>query len=129
MTSIPAEAVLRLRDALYGQLGHIANELAFVARTPRHKINDEWSEAVEHFDRTRALFDAIGWKERDPEQDVEIDLDQHRQVIVTALSDQLGIEHDLMSEQGDHAAGQRQRAHARARTIETFMAAAGLEAE
>lgn len=127
MTSIPAEAVLRLREALYSQLGYIADELAAIARTPGREINDEWSEPVACFDRTRALLDQIGWNERNPEQDAKIDLDQHRQVIRAALNDHLKIEHYLMSEQGDHAAGQRQRAHARALTIEAFMAAAGLE--
>jgi hypothetical protein len=129
MTNIPAEAVLRLREALYSQLGYIAEELASLARTPGREINDEWSEPVARFDRTRALLDQIGWSERDPEQDVEIDLDRHRQVILAALNDHLSIERYLMSEEGDHAAGQRQRAHARALTIESFMAAAGLEAE
>jgi hypothetical protein len=129
MTSIPAEAVQRLRESLYGQLGYIAEELASAARTPGHEINDEWSEPVARFDRTRALLDQISWNERNPEPDVEIDLDQHRQVILAALNDHLAIEHYLMSEEGDHAAGQRRRAHARALTIETFMAAAGLEAE
>jgi hypothetical protein len=78
MTTIPAEAVIRLREALYGQLGYIAEELASAARTPGHEINDEWSEPVARFDRTCALLDQIGWNEHDPEQDVEIDLDQHR---------------------------------------------------
>ena len=50
-------------------------------------------------------------------------------MILAALNDHLKIEQHLRSEQGDHAAGQRQRAHARALTIETFMAAAGLEAD
>jgi hypothetical protein len=129
MTTIPAEAVIRLREALYSQLGYIAEELASLARTPGREINDEWSEPVARFDRTRALLDQIGWNERDPEPDVEIDLDQHRQEIVAAFSDHLEIERYLMSEQGDHAAGQRQRAQARALTIETFMAAADLDGE
>jgi|CZKG01.1.fsa_nt_gi hypothetical protein len=129
MTTIPADAVLRLREALYGQLGDIAEELASLVRTPGHERHTEWSEPVARFDRTRALLDEIGWNEPDPEQRAEIDLDQHRQVIVAALSDQLESERYLMAEQGPAAEQQRQRAYARALTIETFMAAAGLDGD
>jgi len=81
---------------------------------------------VARFDRTRALLDEIGWNERDHEQDVEIDLDRHRQVIEEALSEALEGERSLMSEKGQGAAQQRSRARARAATVEEFMAAAGL---
>ena len=129
MTTIPADAVLRLREALYGQLGDVAEELASASRQPGREVHDEWSGAVARFDRTRALLDEIGWSERDPERDAEIDLDQHRQVIVVALSDQLEAEHYLMAEQGQTAAQQRQRARGHALTIESFMSAAGLGAD
>jgi uncharacterized protein YaiL (DUF2058 family) len=84
---------------------------------------------VARFDRTRALLDAIGWSEHDPEPDVEIDLETHREVIVTALSDQLEAERHLSAEQGQAAEKQRQRARCHALTIESFMTATGLEAE
>jgi hypothetical protein len=129
MITIPAEAVLRLREALYSQLGEVAEELASADRRPGREIHDEWSVAVGRFDRTRALLDEIGWSERDPELDADIDLDQHRQVIVVALSDQLEAERYLMAEQGQTAAQQRQRARGHALTIESFMSAAGLIAD
>lgn len=127
MIIIPAPAVLRLREALYHQLGDVAEELASADRRPGPKVHQEWSAAVARFDRTRALLDEIGWSERDPERGVEIDLDQHRQVIVDALSDQLNAEHFLMAEQGQAAETQRQRARRHARTIEAFMTTVGLE--
>jgi hypothetical protein len=127
MITIPADAVLRLREALYSQLGDVAEELASADRRPGREVHDEWSEAVARFDRTRALLDEIGWSERDPERDVEVDLDRHRHVIVDALSDQLDAEHFLMAEHGQAAEKQRQRARDHALTIASFMAAAGLE--
>jgi hypothetical protein len=129
MTTIPAAAVLRLREALYGQLGDVAEELASAGRTPGRKVHDEWYEPVARFDRTRALLDDIGWSELDPEPDVEIDLATHRQVIVTALSDQLEAERHLMAERGQAAEKQRQQARCHALTIESFMATTGLETE
>jgi hypothetical protein len=129
MTTIPADAVLRLREALYSQLGDVAEELASADRRPGREIHDEWSTAVARFDRTRALLDEIGWSERDPEHDVEIDLDAHRQAIVAALSEQLEAEHYLMAEQGQAVEKQRERARCHALTIEAFMAATGLERE
>jgi hypothetical protein len=126
MTTIPAAAVLRLREALYSELGNAAAEIDAIRVTPR-RAHDDWSPPVARFDRTRALLDELGWNERDPEHDTEINLDQHRQVIVAALNAQLEVEHHLMSEKGDAAKTQRQRAYARALTIETWAKSIGLE--
>jgi hypothetical protein len=127
MTKIPADAVLRLREALYGQIGDVAEDLATATRQPAREAREEWTEPVARFDRTRALLDEIGWNERDPERSAEVDVDQHRQVIVEALSAQLESEHHLMSERGPAAAQQRHRARNYARTIEALMAAVGLD--
>jgi hypothetical protein len=129
MITIPADAVLRLREALYGQLGDVAEELATVDRRPRadREQRNEWAEPVARFDRTRALLDEIGWCDRDPEQNAEIDLNQHRPIIKAALSADLDAEQYLMAEQGQAAKQQRQRARRHILTIESFMTAAGLE--
>ncbi|MFI4977378.1 MAG: hypothetical protein ACHQC8_01675 [Solirubrobacterales bacterium] len=127
MITIPAKAVLRLREALYSQLGDVAEELASADRRPGREVHDEWSEAVARFDRARALLDEIGWTESDPERDAEIDLDRHRQVIVAALSDQLEAERYLMADKGRAAESQRQRAYGRALIIECFAESVGLE--
>jgi hypothetical protein len=126
MISIPAEAVVQLREALYSELGKVAQELDEIVVTTG-RAQDDWSPPVARFDRTRALLDEIGWNERDPERDVEINPDRHRRVMVEALSEAREGEHYLMSEKGEHAAQQRRNAHARAATIEAFMAAAGLD--
>jgi hypothetical protein len=128
MTTIPADAVLRLRDALYGYLGEVAEELASITHSQGREHAD-WSEPVARFDRTRALLDVAGWNERDPERDVTIDLDQHREVIGNALRDALATEHHFMAEQGDRAAAQRQRAYTRALTIETWAENVGLDVQ
>jgi hypothetical protein len=113
MTIIPADAVLRLRDALYSHLGEAAEELASIVRSQGREHAD-WSEPVARFDRTRAVLDVTGWN-------------QHREVIGDALRDALATERHFMAEQGDHAAGQRQRAYTRALTIETWAKNVGLE--
>jgi hypothetical protein len=127
MTIIPAEAVLRLREALYSELGDVAEEMATADRRPGRELTDDWSAPVARFDRTRALLDEIGWRHSDPEQDAQIDLDLHRQVIVEALTKALETECYLIAEQGPRAEKQRRNAYARAATIESFMTAAGLE--
>jgi hypothetical protein len=129
MITIPADAVLRLREALYSQLGDVAEELATVDRRPRadREQRNEWAEPVASFDRTRLLLDEIGWCDRDPERGAEIDLNQHRQIIKAALSADLDAEQYLMAEQGHGAEKQRQRARGHILTIESFMTAAGLE--
>jgi hypothetical protein len=127
--TIPADAVLQLRGALYSELGDVAEELASAVRPPEREASDEWPKLVARFDRTRAVLDVIGWTERDPERDVEIDLDLHRRVIVDALSDALEGERDLMLEEGDAAKEQREHAGQRAKVIEAFAASVGLEVD
>lgn len=126
MTTIPADAVAQLREALYSELGNVAEEVDAIVVTSG-RARDDWSPPVPRFDRARALLDELGWNERDPERDVEVDLDCHRQVIVEALSEALEGERYLMNEQGRHAGRQRRNSRARAATIEAFMTAAGLE--
>ena len=126
MIAVPAAAVLRLREALYGQVGKVADEISEIVVTP-WRADEDWSPLVARFDRTRVLLDEVGWNERDPERDIQIDLDRHRQVIVEALSDELDGERYLMSEKGRGAKKQRKRAQARAATIETWAESAGLK--
>lgn len=121
MTVIPADAVLRLREALYGQLGNVAEELASAERDPAREAHGAWAEPVARFDRARALLDQIGWNERDPEHDAQIDLDQHRAVILEALTEALENERYLLDQPGNLAEPQRQRAYGHALIIESFL--------
>ena len=50
-TTIPADAALLLRGALYGQLGDVAEEIASARRRPqanRAQV-DEWAEPVARY--------------------------------------------------------------------------------
>jgi hypothetical protein len=87
----------------------------------------DWSAPVARFDRTRALLDAIGWNERDPEPDLEVELEQHRQAMEESLSAQLDSELYLASQSGPAAGKQRRRAGAYAATIQAFAEGAGLD--
>jgi hypothetical protein len=125
---IPGDAVLRLREAAYWQLGSIAERLHDLTSRPECEQNGHWlREPVTDFDRARALLDEIGWSNHAPGRDVEIDLDQHRPVIVAALTDQLAVERDLMSEPQGDAGQQHKDASARALVIESFAENAGLQ--
>jgi len=117
--SIPAEGVLQLRSAIYQELGSIAEDLASVHREPTGEQHGEWAELVERFDRTRALLDRIGWRTRDPEHDIEIDLDKHKATALTALHEQLDTERHLMD---THEPRQRERATKNARMTEAVLA-------
>jgi hypothetical protein len=83
-TTIPGEAVLLLREALYMQLGDVSEDLASVDRPP--KDHGVWAEPVARFDRTRAALDLVGWDALDPEPDAELELGAHRQAVSEALS-------------------------------------------
>jgi hypothetical protein len=116
--TIPAEDVLRLREALYMQLGDIAEDLASAARPPGREASDEWPKLVARFDRTRAVLDAIGWSERDPEADAALDLAVHRPTIVAALREDLETERDMMDTDNER---QRERATTNAAAIERLL--------
>jgi hypothetical protein len=127
--AVPAAVVMRLRDALYGQLADVAQEIAsLVAHRGREQHGEWFAEPVARFDHTRLTLDEVGWSERDPEQDANIHLDRHRDAITSALRQQLEHERYQMAERGRAAKQQRQRAYARALVIETWAVSVGLEA-
>ncbi|HYM53920.1 MAG TPA: hypothetical protein VES97_01050 [Solirubrobacteraceae bacterium] len=118
MTIIPADDVPRLREALYGQLGDVAEGLASVTRTPGRGVHSEWAEPMTRFDLNRALLDQVGWNDRDPEQDAEIDLDIHWETIETALRWDLDT-YRRLADTTD--APQRERATANIAAIERLL--------
>ncbi|HYM53931.1 MAG TPA: hypothetical protein VES97_01105 [Solirubrobacteraceae bacterium] len=115
MATVPADAVLRIREALYAQLGKAAEDLADASWKPERGA--EWAEPVARFDRNRALLDEIGCNEPGAEW-AEIDLDTHWQTIVTALHWDLGTYEHLADTQD---ADQRERATANAAAIERLL--------
>jgi hypothetical protein len=118
LSTIPADSVLRLRQALYTQLAGAAEELARAASRPGRERREECAEQVAHLDLVRGLLDAIGWRERDPEPDIALDLGRHRPTIITALREHLDIERDLVD---THNEGQRERAMTNAAAIEAIL--------
>jgi len=84
MSTIPADIMRELRDALYHQLGAIAEDIASAPRESGELA--EWAPPVGRFERTRALLDLIGWEARDPEL-ATLDIDCHRAVIEQALGE------------------------------------------
>ena len=59
--AIPADVVVQLREALFGQLGDVAQGLEAVIVRPAAARRREWVEPVALFDRARAVLDLIGW--------------------------------------------------------------------
>ena len=108
MSTIPAAAVAQLRVALHSELGNVAQELDEIVVTSG-RARDDWSPPVARFDRTRSLLDELGWNERNPERDIDIDLDRHRQVIVEGLREALESERYLMSERASTPHGNAAR--------------------
>lgn len=123
---IPAAVVVQLREALYLQLGWVSEEMGALV-VARRDVRGEWPAVITRLDRVRALLGVIGWNGRDPEEDAEVDLATHGQVVVEALHDYLPIERSLMREPGEHASGQRARARARVCAVEAFAQSAGLD--
>ncbi|HUB74015.1 MAG TPA: hypothetical protein VL979_08270 [Solirubrobacteraceae bacterium] len=117
---MPVNLAPEFRPLLFGALiealRHAAEAVVRCGTDPA-----DYPAALADFDRTRATLDAAGWGASST-----IDIDPHRDVLQEALSARLGIERYLEAETGDHAEGQRQRAHKRVVEIERFMHDAGL---
>lgn len=125
-TTIPAAVVVQLREALYLQLASVSEDIGALV-VARRDVRGEWPAPMARLDRARAVLGVIGWRDRDPERDVEIDLARHRRAMVDALRDYLPGERSLIAEPGERAAGQRKRAAVRVRAVEAFAGSAGLD--
>jgi hypothetical protein len=92
---IPAQIVRHLRRTLLSELGDagiLIGQASFEYEKEKHP--ELFAEPVGHFDIYRALLDVIAWSEPSEEKDVEVDLDTHRWVLLTALEGWLEIERD-----------------------------------
>jgi len=118
--AIPADVVVQLREGLFSQLGDVAQGLAAVIVRPAGARRREWVEPVALFDRARAVLDLIGWEQRDPEPDVEVDLHPHRRAIEAALCRELETQWNLAETDDPH---QREWATTNAAVIEPSLAA------
>jgi hypothetical protein len=117
---IPADVVVQLREGLFSQLGDVAQGLDAVIVRPAAARRREWVEPVALFDRARAVLDLIGWEQRDPEQEVEVDLHRHRRAIEEALCRELETQWHLAEADDPHL---REWATTNAAVIEPFLTA------
>jgi hypothetical protein len=89
---VPGDVVAMLRGALFLELANVTGDLEPVVSTVAHLRARGWVEPVARFDRVRAVLDLIGWEDRDPELDVEVDMRFYGQ----AVRDALAVEIDAM---------------------------------
>jgi hypothetical protein len=116
---VPGDVVVGLREGLFSELAHFVGDLDQVVVRPAHMREGAWVEPVARFDRARAVLDLIGWENRDPEVDVEVDMRWYGQ----ATRDALGMELDSMRHLAEAEEGQEcERAMASAGIIERFLA-------
>ncbi len=125
--TVPASFVNLLREAVVTQLTDCAIEISDSGRAHPEGIEEC---QLEPFERYCALLRCVGYVPTVPAAAVQIALPEHRRALVAALRHGHDFER-WMAEQGDPAdpsgAKQRRRAQRRARQIERFLTAAGLE--
>jgi hypothetical protein len=123
--TVPAEIVAHLRCGLHIELGHAAEEIATLnSLRDRESYPDWYAEPLGQLDAVRALLDAVGWSTIDDRKPVEIEVDQHRPILVAALRCLLEVERDLIDVDPsfEGAERQRRRASRAVREIESFLA-------
>jgi hypothetical protein len=120
---VPADAVLRLREAVYSKLGGATEEISGLVILPGREQNGEWfTQPVVNFKRVCALMEVIGWSETAGEVDnAEVDFAEHGPLIVEALSEQLAMEHGFLEDDPDPRGKQHKRARHYADVIERFL--------
>jgi hypothetical protein len=123
--TVPAEIVRHLRCGLHMELGHAPEEIATLSTLRDRETYPDWyAEPLQQLDAARALLDAVGWSTTDNPKPVEIEVDQHRPILVAALICLLEIERDLsdVDPSFEGAERQRRRASRAVREIESFLA-------
>jgi hypothetical protein len=119
-TTITAPVARELREALYDQLGKVAEDMPVDRRVLTRDQLKEWTRVVSRFDRARGLLDRIGWI-TEGERDATIDLAAHRRGLIDALGD------DLAAWQSVEESESREDARERILLIESFAASVGLD--
>lgn len=121
--TIPAETVARVRSGLFDELQHATGEVFDAIGTKGYEeAAEQYVEPFRRQDAARALLGVVGWEIIAEPVPVVIDLDTHRDVLVSAA------EHDLdfqVQRGGDTDASDEQRARARANRalLESLLAA------
>jgi hypothetical protein len=108
--TIPAETVARVRSGLFDELQHATGEVFdAIGLKGYEEAAEQYVEPFRRQDAARALLDLVGWEIVAEPVPVAIDLDAHRDVLVSA------VEHDLdfqiqRSEEANASDEQRARA-------------------
>jgi hypothetical protein len=119
---VPAEVVVRLREALYSVLGDEASEVAaLTTRRDREKNGGWFTEHIARFKQACAILDAIGWSEtRGIVDDADVP-DEHEGMMLFTLKRQLETEHYLVKESPGPGSPQHRKASRYASVIERFL--------
>lgn len=125
--TIPADIVRELRSALYVAMSGAAEELATLGYE-RGTTFARWQTWTATFDRARSLLDRIGWQDREPETDVQLDTDVHRRALTDTLAADLRLMRSI-ADDSDSGLADRAGWAARARAVEGFALSAGLDLE
>ncbi|MGN6371535.1 MAG: hypothetical protein ACTHM1_00870 [Solirubrobacteraceae bacterium] len=97
--TIPAGLVRSVRLGLHTELGTAADEIETVSvERGRHEHPEWYEKPLAKLDATRALLDVVGWGEPEQAAEVDIDLDEHREALLAALTEQTTLHRELVEE-------------------------------
>lgn len=109
--TIPAETVARIRSGLFDELQHATGEVFdAIGHKGYEEAAGQYVEPLRRQDAARALLDVVGWEIIAEPVPVVIDLDAHRDVLVSAAEHDLDFQIDRSEYDG---ASEEERAAAR----------------
>jgi hypothetical protein len=117
MTLIPADVMELLRGALYTELARACEDAP--ATVPDAHTRSGWADVFARIDGARKALDVIGWDVADPQQEVQVELDQ---AMVHALDVDMEFWEWLAHQERTETPEGRKRAAAKANTIKRFLA-------
>jgi hypothetical protein len=115
---IPGEVVVLLRSVLRVQVALVAEDLAAECSL---QAPADVTGMLARFDVLRAALEAIGWRERERQQPVEIDFALYGQTIVNVLEENLDFWLSI-ADSDDYEVSEREHATTTAALIERFLA-------
>jgi 16S rRNA C967 or C1407 C5-methylase (RsmB/RsmF family) len=125
---VPAEILDLLRSGLHIELGDVAEAISEATDGRERQAHPEWfAELFDRFDAIRALQQVAGWSTSDPDQEVEVDLDAHRDELLAALTSQLCVEQNIKQELDREYADKTARREATQRVFKLSRFLAGVK--
>ncbi|MGA9876450.1 MAG: hypothetical protein WBQ21_11645 [Solirubrobacteraceae bacterium] len=116
--TIPAQVVELLRGALYYELTRACEDMPDTMPKTRERAG--WADVLARIDGARDALDLIEWDAPAEQRDVTLVLDA---TMIEALEDDADLWDWLSHQEKTESAEGRERARARADTIEQFLAA------